>query len=104
MEKSAVSPKSVKLPREPCAAGFREGVSNVELHLGWDQVLVGQKLQFPHPTSLHQLESDVLRVGAQPAEYLIHIALSYSFLGKQPSFKKGFLLLLQLRKMERCHE
>lgn len=44
MEKSAVSPKSVKLPREPCAAGFREGVSNVELHLGWDQVLVGQKL------------------------------------------------------------
>lgn len=49
----------------------------MELHLGWDQVLVGQQLQLPHPTSLHQLEGDVLRVGALSAEYLIQTMLSY---------------------------
>lgn len=57
-------PKSAKLSREPWGAGFRESVSNMKLHLGWDQVLVGQQLQLPHPTSLHQLEGDVLRIGA----------------------------------------
>lgn len=40
----------------------------MELHLGWDKVLVSQQLQLPHPTSLHQLEGDVLRVGALSAE------------------------------------
>lgn len=44
----------------------------MKLHLSWDQVLVGQQLQLPHPASLPELEGDVLRVGAQPAEYLIH--------------------------------
>jgi len=44
----------------------------MEFNLGWDQVLVSQELQFPYPTSLHQLESDVLRIRAEPAEHLIH--------------------------------
>lgn len=71
LQTNAVLPESAKLPRERRAAGLREGVSNVELNLGWDQVLVAQKLQFPHPTSLRQLQGDVLGVAAQPAEYLI---------------------------------
>lgn len=69
MAESAVSPKSAKLPSEHRRASFRKRVTNVELHLGWNQVLVGQELQLLHPTSLHQLEGDVLRVGAQPVEY-----------------------------------
>lgn len=44
----------------------------MKLYLSWDQILVGQQLQLPHPDSLPELEGDVLRVGAQPAEDLIH--------------------------------
>lgn len=43
----------------------------MKLHLGWDQVLVGQQLQLPHPAPLHQLEGDVLRVQAHPAQDVI---------------------------------
>lgn len=44
----------------------------MKLYLSWDQVLVGQQLQLPHPDSLPELEGDVLREGAQPADDLIH--------------------------------
>ena len=94
MTQSAVPPESAKLAWR---AGFREGVSNVELHLSWDQVLVGEKLQLPHPTSLHQLESDVLRVRAQPAEYLIHIMLS--FLKRSKYFLVIFFIQEQSKKI-----
>lgn len=58
----------------------------MELNLGRDQVLVSQQLQLPYPTSFHQLDGDVLRVGAQPAEYLIHRSWSY-FKGKRDGFR-----------------
>lgn len=65
MAECTVPPESAELPRKPCAACFGKGITNVEFHLGWNQVLMGQQLQLPHPTSLHQLERDMLRVGAQ---------------------------------------
>lgn len=40
--KSSVSPKSVKLPGEPWRARFRKSVTNIELNLGWDHVLMSQ--------------------------------------------------------------
>lgn len=46
----------------------------MKLHLGGDQVLMSQQLQLPHPTPLHQLEGDVLRVGTQPTKYFSHVS------------------------------
>lgn len=71
MSACIVSPKSPQLPREPWGTIFRKRVSDMKLHLGRYQVLVSQQLQLPHPASFHQLKSDVLRVGAQPAGCLI---------------------------------
>lgn len=76
----------------------------MKFHLGWDQVLVGQQLQLPHPTSLHQLEGDVLRVGAQPAEHFIHTMSTFfkvieEMHKKTAVDKKRFLLLLDIRKL-----
>lgn len=42
LAKSAVSPKSAKLPGEPWRARFRKSVTNIELNLGWDHVLMSQ--------------------------------------------------------------
>lgn len=44
----------------------------MELHLGRNQILVGQQLQLPHPAPFHQLQGDVLRVGTQPVGCSIH--------------------------------
>lgn len=85
LAQSRVPPESTELPLEPWGAGFREGVSNVELHLSWDKVLVSQELQLPHPTSLHQLEGDMLRVRAEPAILYSH---NVQFLGKKDTFMK----------------
>lgn len=72
MSECVVSPKSPQLPGEPWGAIFRKRVSDMKLYFGRYQVLVGQQLQLPHPASFHQLKSDVLRVGAQPAGCLSH--------------------------------
>lgn len=66
----------------------------MELHLVRDQVLVGQELQLPHPTSLHQLEGDVLRVGAQPAEYFVQTMMSL----RRTVLRIFFLLLFHIRR------
>lgn len=67
-----LSPKSPQLPGEPWRAAFRKRVADVKLHLGRYEVLVGQQLQLPHPAPFRQLQSDVLRVGTEPAGWWNH--------------------------------